>query len=58
MVRLPITADSYTLNGQTITEWPTAPTNTSNGWLVWDSGSNCFWRVVATNLRFYVWEAK
>ena len=34
------------------------PTNTSNGWLVWDSGSNCFWRVVATNLRFYVWEAQ
>ena len=31
------------------------PTNVVGGWLVWDSGSNVYWRVSATNLRFYVW---
>lgn len=34
---------------------PLPPTNTVAGWLVWDSGSNCYWQVTATNLRFYVW---
>ena len=32
------------------------PTNVVLGWRVWDSGSNRFWTVVATNLRFYVLE--
>jgi len=31
------------------------PTNMISGWFVWDSGSNVFWKVSATNLRFYVW---
>jgi len=31
-------------------------TNQIGGWQVWDSGSNRFWTVTATNLRFYVWE--
>lgn len=35
---------------------PLPPTNVVAGWLVWDAGSNCYWRVVATNLRFYVYE--
>ena len=34
---------------------PLPPTNAVAGWLVWDSGSNCYWQVTATNLRFYVW---
>jgi hypothetical protein len=34
---------------------PLPPTNAINGWLVWDGGSNRYWRVSATNLRFYVW---
>jgi hypothetical protein len=34
---------------------PLPPTNAVAGWLVWDAGSNVFWRVSATNLRFYVW---
>jgi len=34
---------------------PLPPTNTVAGWLVWDTGSNCYWQVTATNLRFYVW---
>jgi len=34
---------------------PLPPTNAVAGWLVWDTGSNCYWRVSATNLRFYVW---
>jgi hypothetical protein len=34
---------------------PLPPTNVVAGWLVWDTGSNCYWRVSATNLRFYVW---
>ena len=34
---------------------PLPPTNAVAGWLVWDSGSNVYWRVTATNLRFYVW---
>jgi hypothetical protein len=34
---------------------PLPPTNDVAGWLVWDSGSNCYWQVTATNLRFYVW---
>lgn len=34
---------------------PLPPTNAVAGWFVWDSGSNVFWRVSATNLRFYVW---
>ena len=34
---------------------PLPPTNAVAGWLVWDTGSNCYWQVTATNLRFYVW---
>ena len=34
---------------------PLPPTNAVVGWLVWDEGSNVYWRVTATNLRFYVW---
>ena len=34
---------------------PLPPTNAVAGWLVWDSGSNCYWQVTAKNLRFYVW---
>jgi len=34
---------------------PLPPTNAVAGWLVWDTGSNVYWRVSATNLRFYVW---
>ena len=34
---------------------PLPPTNTVKGWLVWDSGSNRWWEVSVTNLRFYVW---
>lgn len=32
------------------------PTNVVVGWRVWDAGSNRFWTVCATNLRFYVLE--
>ena len=31
-------------------------TNHIGGWRVWDSGSNRFWTVNATDLRFFVWE--
>lgn len=31
------------------------PTNAVAGMLIWDSGSNRYWRVACTNLRFYVW---
>ena len=40
---------------QAIDAIPIPPTNAIAGWLVWDSGSNVYWRVTATNLRFYVW---
>lgn len=40
---------------QAIDAIPLPPTNVVSGWLVWDAGSNCYWRVSATNLRFYIW---
>lgn len=42
---------------QLIRDIPYPPQNTANGWLVWDAGSNVYWRVTVTNLRFYVHEA-
>lgn len=42
-------------NAEAIAAIPIPPTNAIVGWLVWDSGSNRYWRVSATNLRFYVW---
>ena len=50
-----ILADQVESNTAAIAAIPLPPTNIINGWLVWDSGSNRFWTVTATNLRFYVW---
>lgn len=47
--------DSHQDIRQMIADLPRPPTNAAAGWYVWDSGSNCYWRVVSTNLQFYVY---
>jgi hypothetical protein len=55
IVGLATTGDLAVVSSTLAEEIAAIPTNVVGGWLVWDSGSNRYWRVSATNLRFYVW---